>query len=1259
MALIRSGTTKIRTGASKVMRQAPPQRVTRRATPQKEIAFISERKKLEEATKDTAAPAGLTSTVQQIKDSGTKGAEAGFRLTQALSRLYGDEIKRIRTKAYRDARSEYIKQVIKEKPGFEEIQKLQKEKREAPQVAADKFISGVVSTLPAELQSWYNKQVSDYNKLMKDCDARYKAELEEIKDKYGKDPRKYTDQRLKLKAKIYPDWSSDARQAEEKLEERHGKLAKAISVAKKAGIKDISYDELHSMATSTKATAKKQAKEKGITDKQLAAIRGEKYVEELPTVTTTEALPVKVINATTEEIEKAEKAKAEADARGWACYTTIQIFKVKLSDGRTILVEALDSPSRSGKASAESKAKAAGYKVAWVTKQMAADKAPEVKTTTIIKPGTVTTLKDKDIPREWRMASAEVRESMGVKKVDGKWQQTMIATAEGEFIPKKVYDELPDKYQELLVKEGMDAYHEAAEKDRQKFQDWLKDLKDDYPGLYKVYEEKGYDALEEAIKQQAAKQKDVISTLDKSYKLDEGYDITKALIDKAVTADDLKLAGFKDDDIKTANKAAQEVLDLEKEFLARSKDSRELITRMALTPEPQRSAVLKEAGKGNEASWIVDKKYNELTTDEKLKVLERYESQVKPGALAVTGKYLRTVAEPIVMFTPVVGTVAYWNKMEPWERALSIAGDIACVAFVVQAGAAAARAAKGYTAASRIKAAATGAKGAILAEAAAPVEMVAHPIQTTKGIGKQIRSAIETLAHPKKVPLGGVELSYTTTRLPVDDVGGAKKAMELRDAAVAAAIRGKPGKATVGKVTLELKPTELQKVGGAIALHQTPDIRPFLNGAVVKGGTEGSGLFISPNFHSRFAQATAFGDIPEGGIKGGLIIRDEKVLKTLVPSGKIYRSTAEIEAVLKPGTKLPAPSQVLFTRDIAGNKLTFLVIGKPYTQAQIAKLKLLGSLDTMAQVFKPTMKLTGAERKAITAMDNIIELAEERAKLARQLEAARTAGKAEVVRTLNQRIGKLDDRIDTLVKRVNAPREAIRPDNLAWAQYADKGILERYQELSPKRARATDRGTRLPAIRPALAMRAAAARARAKVTGKEPYVSVKYEKGEAPGYAPGYAPTYTPAKAPPYAPARVPPKPPPPTPPYTPTYAPPYVPPRVPPPEKPPKYPPRRPPKPIKLEGERLPRQADSLITWRQGMYYITVVEPYRTTGQKPDVLYSRQKPPWAKKATGKRSPQRTLKTIGKVPKSIKLGMGPVVARVKHGKLLRFHRRRG
>ena len=86
----------------------------------------------------------------------------------------------------------------------------------------------------------------------------------------------------------------------------------------------------------------------------------------------------------------------------------------------------------------------------------------------------------------------------------------------------------------------------------------------------------------------------------------------------------------------------------------------------------------------------------------------------------------------------------------------------------------------------------------------------------------------------------------------------------------------------------------------------------------------------------------------------------------------------------------------------------------------------------------------------------------------------------------------------------------------------------------------------------------------------------------------------------------------------------------------------------------RIPKPGESLVSWRQGCYFVTIVPPYRTTGTKPDVIYSRHRPPWAKVVKGRGSPQRSLKAIGGVPSTIKLPMGVVTARVKNGRRLKF-----
>jgi len=114
---------------------------------------------------------------------------------------------------------------------------------------------------------------------------------------------------------------------------------------------------------------------------------------------------------------------------------------------------------------------------------------------------------------------------------------------------------------------------------------------------------------------------------------------------------------------------------------------------------------------------------------------------------------------------------------------------------------------------------------------------------------------------------------------------------------------------------------------------------------------------------------------------------------------------------------------------------------------------------------------------------------------------------------------------------------------------------------------------------------------------------------------------------------------------------------------------PRPKPKPLPImsmpesKKQRI-RQGPALAVWRQGAYWVSVFPPFRTTGLKEDVVYSRKKPPWGSViARGRHSPRVTLRSIGKVPELIEVPMGVVTARIRNGRKLTFshsnHRKRG
>jgi len=98
---------------------------------------------------------------------------------------------------------------------------------------------------------------------------------------------------------------------------------------------------------------------------------------------------------------------------------------------------------------------------------------------------------------------------------------------------------------------------------------------------------------------------------------------------------------------------------------------------------------------------------------------------------------------------------------------------------------------------------------------------------------------------------------------------------------------------------------------------------------------------------------------------------------------------------------------------------------------------------------------------------------------------------------------------------------------------------------------------------------------------------------------------------------------------------------------------------PIKSKQKRI-REGPALAVWRQGAYWVSVFPPFRTTGKKEDVVYSREKPPWGSViAKGRHSPRVTLRSIGKVPKVITVPMGVVTARIRNGRKLTFSRSNG
>lgn len=293
----------------------------------------------------------------------------------------------------------------------------------------------------------------------------------------------------------------------------------------------------------------------------------------------------------------------------------------------------------------------------------------------------------------------------------------------------------------------------------------------------------------------------------------------------------------------------------------------------------------------------------------KAEFVERILSQ-QPG----TGKLLM---ETTLNMIPVVGTVRTWGDSPNWLRALSIAEDMAFFLPGVGLMGAAVRGGKTVGAAS--------AEVAVLT-AKSPITAIQHPLRAARATA----DPIELLFRPGRLPVASAEIRASTVRIPAAEVGSEAAAKEARDLATSAALRGEHPIAHVGENTIELATTGIQRVGGPVAVHATPDIRPFLQGFTVKEGREG-GMFFAPNLHSRFTLSSAFGDVPEAGARGAIVIRDPEVLAKLESSRKTFKGTAEIESVLPADAKVKAPDQLLTMRDQAGDEITLGIFGKPYT----------------------------------------------------------------------------------------------------------------------------------------------------------------------------------------------------------------------------------------------------------------------------------------------------------------------------------------
>lgn len=237
-----------------------------------------------------------------------------------------------------------------------------------------------------------------------------------------------------------------------------------------------------------------------------------------------------------------------------------------------------------------------------------------------------------------------------------------------------------------------------------------------------------------------------------------------------------------------------------------------------------------------------------------------------------TAKQVGTIAAEVII--PGVYTIKEWNNLTGAERAFSIALDVASVVPVIgQIG----QASRGvYAGGKAIAAIESGSRSARLAEAGkmagriafeqikAPVNIIIHPLETVKGIGRTAYGLAETVLHPAKIPEAVLTTSSKIARININANTTPAEAMQARKKIAAIAAReGSNIVVQTKQATYELvRSPFMREVKGGL-VHATPDVRVFETPTVVKAKAgmpaEEQGLFFATEPATHFTQNSAFG----------------------------------------------------------------------------------------------------------------------------------------------------------------------------------------------------------------------------------------------------------------------------------------------------------------------------------------------------------------------------------------------------------------
>ena len=377
-----------------------------------------------------------------------------------------------------------------------------------------------------------------------------------------------------------------------------------------------------------------------------------------------------------------------------------------------------------------------------------------------------------------------------------KVQSDLIDIGDNRYIDQAAFNALDTRYQELLKKDGIEAFKKEYAKDHIKLDD----------GTY----------VSNSTWAHLSKEDQILANK-------EGYEVI-------IKKNTIELKSGELVDKVEFNSLPAKMQEVAKE------QGLDAIDLSKLKPQEQFNKM---------KQWeLVDKDAEFAGVDESGQILIKgVEADIPWHEKYLTAEMAKGVSIGMI---PIAGTIYHWEKMQPWEKGLSIVLDVAT--FIPFVGAVSA----GVRAGGRL----TAVVGkAVLAEVKAPITMITHPISSAKVIIQPVK----TLLSAKKIPLTAAEIRSSTIFFDPKDIGSAKDAMEARDRVTKAAIMGnKPSVEVAGK-RIELAKVALNQKSEPLAIHTGFDMRAFLSGAEIQKSKEGYGLFVSSSLHSNATPSSLLG----------------------------------------------------------------------------------------------------------------------------------------------------------------------------------------------------------------------------------------------------------------------------------------------------------------------------------------------------------------------------------------------------------------